>query len=40
VRVRQLAAGPAGAAYAELIRELFELDPASANVADIPEVLA
>jgi glutamyl-tRNA reductase len=40
VRVRQLAAGPAGAAYAELIRELFELDPASTNVADIPEVLA
>jgi glutamyl-tRNA reductase len=40
VRVRQLASGPAGAAYAELIRELFELDPASTNVADIPEVLA
>jgi glutamyl-tRNA reductase len=40
VRVRLLATGPAGAAYAELIRELFELDPASTNVADIPEVLA
>ncbi len=40
VRVRQLAAGPAGAAYAELIRELFELEPASSNMADIPEVVA
>jgi glutamyl-tRNA reductase len=39
VRVRQLAAGPDGEAYAQLVRELFDLDPKLSSVADIPEVV-
>jgi glutamyl-tRNA reductase len=39
VRVRELAAGPGGARYPELLRELFDLDvPSSGAVAEIPEV--
>ena len=39
VRVRELAAGPDGDRYPELLRELFDLDvPASSPVAGIPEV--
>jgi glutamyl-tRNA reductase len=39
VRVRQLAAGPDGQRYPELLRELFDLDvPSSGPVAEIPEV--
>ncbi len=39
VRVRQLAAGPDGERYPELLRELFDLDvPSSGPVAEIPEV--
>ncbi len=39
VRVRELAAGPDGSRYPELLRELFDLDvPSSGAVAEIPEV--
>jgi glutamyl-tRNA reductase len=39
VRVRELAAGPGGDRYPELLRELFDLDlPGSRPVAEIPEV--
>jgi glutamyl-tRNA reductase len=39
VRVRELAAGPDGDRYPELLRELFDLDvPSSGPVAEIPEV--
>jgi glutamyl-tRNA reductase len=39
VKVRELAAGPGGDRYPELLRELFDLDvPSSGAVADIPEV--
>ena len=39
VRVRELAAGPDGGRYPELLRELFDLDvPSSGAVAEIPEV--
>jgi glutamyl-tRNA reductase len=39
VRVRELAAGPGGDRYPELLRELFDLDvPSSGAVAEIPEV--
>ncbi|OLB74370.1 MAG: glutamyl-tRNA reductase [Actinobacteria bacterium 13_2_20CM_2_71_6] len=39
VRVRELAAGPDGERYPELLRELFDLDvPSSGGVAEIPEV--
>jgi glutamyl-tRNA reductase len=39
VRVRELAAGPGGDRYPELLRELFDLDvPSSGKVAEIPEV--
>jgi glutamyl-tRNA reductase len=39
VRVRELAAGPGGDRYPELLRELFDLDvPTSGAVAGIPEV--
>ncbi len=38
VRVRELAAGPGGDRYAELLRELFELDvpPVAETIADVP----
>jgi glutamyl-tRNA reductase len=39
VRVRQLAAGPGGDAYTQLVRELFDLDPQQSSVARIPEVV-
>jgi glutamyl-tRNA reductase len=39
VRVRQLAAGPDGDAYAQLVRDLFDLDPQLSSVAQIPEVV-
>jgi len=39
VKVRELAAGPDGNRYPELLRELFDLDvPSSGAVAEIPEV--
>ncbi len=39
VRVRELAAGPGGDRYPELLRELFDLDvPSAAAVAEVPEV--
>jgi glutamyl-tRNA reductase len=39
VKVRELAAGPGGDRYPELLRELFDLDvPSSGAVAEIPEV--
>jgi glutamyl-tRNA reductase len=38
VRVRQLAAEPGGEAYASLLRELFDLDPHVATVAEIPQL--
>jgi glutamyl-tRNA reductase len=39
VKVRELAAGPGGDRYPELLRELFDLDvPSSGAVAGIPEV--
>ncbi|WP_020520571.1 glutamyl-tRNA reductase [Catelliglobosispora koreensis] len=38
VRVRQLAAGPGGETYTQLVRDLFDLHPHAATVADIPEV--
>jgi glutamyl-tRNA reductase len=39
VRVRELAAGPDGDRYPELLRELFDLDvPSSGPVNEIPEV--
>jgi glutamyl-tRNA reductase len=39
VRVRELAAGPDGGRYPELLRELFDLDvPISGAVAEVPEV--
>jgi glutamyl-tRNA reductase len=39
VRVRELAAGPGGDRYPELLRELFDLDvPSSGAVAEIPGV--
>jgi glutamyl-tRNA reductase len=41
VRVRELAAGPGGDRYPELLRELFDLDvPSTGAVAGIPEVEA
>jgi glutamyl-tRNA reductase len=39
VRVRQLAAGPDGEAYTQLVRDLFDLDPQLSAVAEIPEVV-
>jgi glutamyl-tRNA reductase len=39
VRVRQLAAGPGGDAYTQLVRDLFDLDPQQSSVAQIPEVV-
>jgi hypothetical protein len=38
VRVRELAAGPGGDRYAEVLRELFDLDipPSAESVADVP----
>jgi glutamyl-tRNA reductase len=38
VRVRELAAGPGGARYAEVLRELFDLDvpPTAETIADVP----
>jgi glutamyl-tRNA reductase len=39
VKVRELAAGPGGDRYPELLRELFDLDvPSTGSVARIPEV--
>ena len=39
VRVRELAAGPGGDRYPELLRELFDLDvPSSGALTEIPEV--
>jgi glutamyl-tRNA reductase len=38
VRVRQLAAEPGGAAYASLLRDLFDLDPQVATIAEIPQL--
>jgi glutamyl-tRNA reductase len=39
VRVRELAAGPGGDRYPELLRELFDLDvPTSGALTEIPEV--
>src|SRR5262249_48087454 len=39
VRVRELAAGPGGDRYPELLRELFDLDvPSAGAVSRIPEV--
>jgi glutamyl-tRNA reductase len=38
VRVRQLAAEPGGEAYAQLLRDLFDLDPHVATVAGIPHL--
>jgi glutamyl-tRNA reductase len=39
VRARELAAGPGGDRYAELVRQLFDLEiPASSRAGDIPEV--
>jgi glutamyl-tRNA reductase len=39
VRVRELAAGPGGDRYPELLRDLFDLDvPSSGALAEIPEV--
>ncbi|WP_019852678.1 glutamyl-tRNA reductase [Actinopolyspora mortivallis] len=38
VRVKQLAAAPGGAGYADALRELFELDPQTAAVIGTPQV--
>ncbi|HEY1486906.1 MAG TPA: glutamyl-tRNA reductase [Micromonosporaceae bacterium] len=39
VRIRELAAGPGGDRYAEVLRELFDLDvpPSAETIADVPD---
>jgi len=37
VRVKQLAGAPGGASYAEALRELFGLDPASVEAVSTTE---